>query len=120
MSLISQIRSADIDKSSISEENLKAVADAYPHEKLDHLADFLSSKGNDLEKTLHSLERAKKFRARCMPILKQDCINEISKGKLYTCGVDKEGRPLLIFRSRFHDKRDRDIEEMTKMVSVQQ
>jgi hypothetical protein len=62
------------------------------------------------------LTTAENWRSQHWPPLKQDCINEINKGKVYVKGTDKDGRPLLIFRSRFHDPKDRDPEEMAKMV----
>lgn len=116
MSLIEQIKSKDIDRSSISETNLKRLVELFPNEKLDLLADFLSFKHDDLDKSVENLTRVIKFRSKRMPILKEDCITEFNKGKMYSHGYDKEGRPLLIFRVRYLDKHDRDIEEMAKMV----
>ena len=51
-----------------------------------------------------------------MPVRKLDCMSELSKGKLYFHGTDKEGHPLAVFSVKKHLPKERSIEEMGKMV----
>lgn len=81
----------------------------------DILARYLIARNNDYELACAQLERALTWRAAHFPILKKSCLKELSTGKLYIRGVDKEGRPLLIYRSRFSFPKDRDLEECARM-----
>jgi len=114
--LLSEIKSKDIDKSRLTEKNMQALHALFPNCDADTLGRYLLARNNKIKKATKLLTDAENWRANHWPILKQDCINEINKGKIYVRGVDKEGRPLLIFRTRFHKANDRDPEEMAKMV----
>jgi len=114
--LISEIKSKDIDKAKITEVNMQRLHQSLPNLDADTLARYLIARKNKVKASTKLLTTAESWRSQHWPVLKQDCINEINKGKIYVKGTDKDGRALLIFRTRFHDARNRDPEEMAKMV----
>ena len=114
--LIAEIKSKDIDKSKITETNMQKLSAEFPQCDADTLARYLLARKNKIKAASKLLRNAENWRAQNWPVLKKDCINEIQKGKIFVTGTDKEGRPLLVFRSRFHNAKDRDPEEMAKMV----
>ncbi len=115
--LVSQIKSKDIDKNRITNEHMNKLKASFPQCDPDTLARYLIARNNKIKKSTQLLGIAENWRTNHWPVLKTDCVHEINKGKVYVRGTDKEGRPLLIFRSRLHDPKDRDPEEMAKMVS---
>lgn len=110
------IKSNDIDKTRFSESHIIKMRERYAGLNDDVLARYLIARNDDYEKACEQLERALKWKADHYPILKSSCMKEINSGKLYIRGVDKEGRPLLIFRSRFSFPKDRDLEESARML----
>lgn len=110
------IKSDDIDKTKFSESNIVKMRERYVGLNDDILARYLLARNDDYDKACEQLERALKWKADHFPILKASCLKEINSGKLYVRGVDKEGRPLLIFRSRFSFPKDRDLEESARML----
>lgn len=109
------IRSADIDRVKFTDENHHSLKSQFPHLDDDTIARYLIARNNDLGKATELLSKAERWRAMHYPILKQDCMNELCKGKVYTRGVDKEGRPLLIVHAARHDPKNRSIEELCKV-----
>jgi len=114
--LIAEIKSKDIDKSKITAANMEKLYAEFPQCDPDTLARYLIARKNKIKAATKLLRNAENWRSLHCPILKQDCLGEIKKGKIFVTGTDKEGRPLLVFRSRFHNPKDRDPEEMAKMV----
>jgi hypothetical protein len=110
------IKSEDIDLSKFTEENVVAMRAKYPGTYDDVLAKFLIARNNDLAKACEQYDRVLKWRAENFPVLKSSCLKEVTSGKLYVRGVDKDGRPLLIFRSRYSFPKDRDLEETSRML----
>jgi len=110
------VKSKDIDRSKYSEDKLAKMKERFPDVDNDTLARYLIARNNKMKNAIPLLQGADAWRSVWRPILKEDCINEIMKGKIYVRGVDKEGRPLLIIRARFHDPKNRTIDEMAKMV----
>ena len=43
-------------------------------------------------------------------------MNELNKGIIYSHGVDKEGRPILIISAAKHNPKNRSIEELAKAI----
>lgn len=115
-SLLSEIKSNDIDISKVTEESLQHMKCKFPHKDTDTLARYLIARDNKVSRASKLLELSERWRTKHWPILKSDCIDEIQKGKVYLHGYDKEGRPLIVFRSKLHDITDRNAEEMAKMV----
>lgn len=114
--LLLEIKSNDIDKAKVTEESLQHMKCTFPHRDTDMLARYLIARDNKVSKATKLLELSERWRTKHWPILKLDCIDEIKKGKVYLHGYDKEGRPLIVFRSKLHDITDRNTEEMAKMV----
>lgn len=110
------LKSTDIDRSKFTVENHNALKSQFPELDDDTIARYLIARGNDLSKATELLGKAQRWKAMHYPILKQDCLNELSKGIVYTHGVDKEGRPLFVVRTVNHDPRNRSIEELAKAV----
>lgn len=110
------IKSKDINRDLFSLENLNVLRTLFPSLSDDTLARYLIARNNDLAKSTELLTKAMAWRATHWPVLKQDCINQINKGVMYQHGYDKEGRPLLILRAKFHNPSERSIEELAKTV----
>lgn len=108
------IKSSDIDQSLFSEENHRSLKAKFPHLEDDTIARYLIARNNNLEKADELLTKSQKWRNVHFPILKQDCITELRKAKVYTHGHDKEGRPLLIVHGVRHIPGDRNMEETAK------
>jgi hypothetical protein len=110
------IKSQDIDLKKFSESNIVEMRKRFPDVYDDVLARYLIARNDDLEKACEQYNRALDWKAKHYPVLKVNCLKEVNSGKLYVRGVDKEGRPLLIFRSRFSFPKTRDLEETAKML----
>lgn len=110
------ISSTDINRSKFTIENHNELKKAFPQLDDTTIARYLIARNNDLAKATELLTKAQKWKAARYPVLKSDCLDEISIGKMYTHGVDKEGHPLLIFRSALHESKNRNLETMARMV----
>lgn len=110
------IKSQDIDLNKFSESNIIKMREKYPTLSDDVLARYLIARNDDVVKAIEQLQRALEWKAAHYPILKASCLKEINSGKLYIRGVDKEGRPLLVYRSRNSFPADRDLEEAARML----
>ncbi|KAJ1442075.1 CRAL-TRIO domain-containing protein [Ochromonadaceae sp. CCMP2298] len=109
------IKSKDVDRTKFSDENLLKLKELYPSMEWSELARYLIARGS-VEKATEQIQRALAWKDKNWPCLKSSCLTEISTGKLYVRGVDKEGRPLLIFRSRFSFPKKRNLEESARML----
>jgi hypothetical protein len=105
-----KITSTDIDLDAISPENMTEMRAAFPDRADEELARYLIARNNDFDKAKAMLESALAWRAKNLPVMKADCGSEFTSGKICTRGIDKEGRPLLIYTAKlnFHGTRDLD------------
>lgn len=105
-----RITSTDISLDAFSPENLTEMRLAFPTSSDEELARYLIARSNDLEKAKAMLNSALNWRSTNLPVFKADCGNEFTSGKICAKGVDKEGRPLLIYTAKlnFHSTRDLD------------
>jgi hypothetical protein len=105
-----RITSTDIALDAFSPENLTEMRAAFPATSDEELARYLIARSNDLEKAKAMLNSALNWRASNLPVMKADCGDEFTSGKICCKGVDKEGRPLLIYTAKlnFHATRDLD------------
>lgn len=110
------IKSRDIDIHKFSESHVITMRDKFPGLNDDVLARYLIARNNDVVKACEQLERALTWKALHCPVMKSSCLKEISSGKLYVRGFDKDGRPLLIYRSVKSFPADRDLEECGRML----
>lgn len=110
------IKSKDIDLKKFSIENLIELRATYPGVDDETLARFLIARENNLQKAIEQYAKVVTWRSLHYPVLKSSCMKEINSGKFYVRGVDKEGRPILIFRVRFSNPSERDIQEAGRMV----
>lgn len=110
------IKSADIEQSKFTPANHAILKAQFPELDDDTIARYLIARGNDLAKATELLTKAQRWRNMHYPILKQDCLAELSKGIVYSNGVDKEGRPLFVVSVAKHDPKNRSIEELAKAV----
>jgi len=110
------VKSKDIDSAKYTKEKLAKMKEQFPDVDNDTLARYLIARNNKMKQAVPLLQAAEAWRHVWRPILKEDCLSEIMKGKIYTKGFDKEGRPLLIIRSKLHNPKERSIDEMAKMV----
>lgn len=113
-----QVKSTDIDRNKLENQHLATLTEEFPGVTLTTLARFLSHSNYDVSQARKRLLKAEQWNALHWPILKVDCLHEINKGRIFMNGYDKEGHPLVVFRSRYHDRNDRDPEEMAKSVKV--
>lgn len=109
-----KIKSIDIDKNLITVENHNALKAQFPHLDDDTIARYLIARNNDLEKSTELMTKAQAWRNKHFPVLKMDGVSEMSNGKFYVHGTDREGRPLLFFRGCLHDSSTRDVETMAR------
>jgi len=110
------IKSQDIDVTKFKEKYIVKMREAFPGINDDTLARYLIARNGDATKAIEQLQRALEYKALHYPILKSTCLKEINSGKLYIRGVDKEGRPLLIYRSKKSFPNDRDLDEAARML----
>ena len=110
------IKSKDIDVTRFKEKYIVAMREKFPGVSDDILARYLIARNCDIPKACEQLQRALDWKAAHYPILKESCLKEVNSGKLYIRGVDKEGRPLLVYRSRNSFPNDRDLEESARML----
>lgn len=104
-----EIKSIDIDRKLITIENHNALKALFQHLDDDTIARYLIARNNDLTKSTDLLTKAQNWRNKHYPVLKRDCIEDMKTGKMYVHGTDREGRPLLFFRTNLHDPSTRDI-----------
>lgn len=111
-----QIVSTDIDTTKFTYDALVQMREKFPEENDETLARFLIARNGDVVKASALFECHLQWRLENYPVLKSSCINEIAKGKVYLRGTDREGHPLLVWRVRFNFPKERDLEEMARMV----
>jgi hypothetical protein len=109
-----EIMSQDIDANKFSFENLVALREEFPESSDEELARYLLARNNNLDKAKAMLHSAVRWRLTHLPVFKADCGREFTSGKLICNGVDKEGRPLLIWTSKLNVASDRDLEQVGK------
>jgi hypothetical protein len=110
-----KIVSTDIEADKYSVENLLAMRERFPGRDDEELARFLIARKNDLEKAAEQLQKRINFEQTFLPtVTKADCGEEFNCGKLYAHGVDKEGRPLLIWAARNNFAAERDMDKTVK------
>lgn len=108
------ITSIDIEPEKYTLENLQLMRDAFPGSPDEELARYLIARKNDLEEAKAQLIRRKTWAVQNLPITKAMCGQEFLPGKFYLHGVDKAGRPLLIWRVRFNFPATRDMDKLCK------
>lgn len=80
------------------------------------LARYLIARNDDVEKASDLLKGCLAWKTLYFPILKSSLPNEFPLGKLMCKGVDKEGRPLLIWTASKNIAKDRDINEAGRLL----
>lgn len=111
------IRSTDILdlQHKFSEANLRDLQAAYPDEDVETLARFLIGRNNDLKGAKEKLDKMVAWKKDNYPILKQDCLNELRTGKVYVRGEDKQGRPIVVFKTARSRPKQRDLKESVNL-----
>lgn len=117
-SYVSNIISTDIKLPPAQMQKFRAIKSKFPDESDETLARFLIGKGMDVEKASEQLAGHIEWRSTNWPIKKANCLNELATGKLYSYGVDRDGRPLIIFSPRFNFPKERDVKEMVRSLSL--
>lgn len=108
-----RIRSKDILdlQHKFSVANLRDLQAAYPDEDEETLARFLIGRNNDMKGTKEKLDKMIAWKKENYPILKQDCLNELKSGKIYVRGEDKQGRPIVVFKTAKSLPKQRNLKE---------
>lgn len=81
----------------------------------DDLARFIIARNGNLEKAKTLLAAHIAWRSATLPINMTSCLTEFNKGKVYLHGVDKQGHPVVVYRSKLQIPSDRNLDEMLKM-----
>jgi hypothetical protein len=81
----------------------------------DDLARFLIARNGNIEKSRALLLEHLVWRKSKLPIFKSSCLTEFAKGKIYMHGFDREGHPLVIYRSKLQIPAERDLDEMLNL-----
>lgn len=112
------ILSEDIKKlsSKYSPSLIYELKKSFPEESDETLARFLIARNGDHLLARELLRENIVWRRDNLPVLKETCLDEICRGKVYRYGTDKEGHPLAIFRPRLNDPSTRDMGEMSRMI----
>lgn len=109
-----KITSTDIEADKYSVSNLLEMRNRFPGREDEELARFLIARKDDLEKASEQLQKRINFEASFLPVTKDDCGEEFNAGKLYTYGVDKEGRPIIVWAVRNNIAATRDMDKLVK------
>ena len=74
----------------------------YPGVNIETLCRFLIARSGDVAKASLLFDNHLRWRGdiASYPVSKSDAARELAIGKLYVRGVDKEGHPLVVYRSR--------------------
>lgn len=110
------ITSNDIDASKFTKASLDRMRTAFPGQNDTALARFLIARNDDVGKATELLSAHLAWRSEHLPIFKSSCMNELVKAKLYNHGFDKEGHPLVIWKTSRNIAKERDIKEMGDMI----
>jgi len=99
-----------IDKTKFSQ-----LKEKFPNEPEESLARFLVARNYDVDMAAAQLQKHIVWRSSFLPVRKSSCLNEISKGKAYIHGHDKDGHPLIVFNVRLNWPKERDFDEQVRM-----
>jgi hypothetical protein len=113
----SEVRTDDLNTNKFSFDALVAMRKEFPDLDDETLSRFLIARNGDLSKSIPLLQDHLIWRVRNAAISKEEIAVEARKGRIYMRGFDKEGHPVIVWNSRFHSSRDRDIEEMVKLAT---
>lgn len=109
-----KISSKEIDTAQFSEASFAALKSRFPDLEDEMIARFLIARNGDLQKSTDLLTKAMHWRSKRWPVLKQECVEQLSKGIVYVRGVDKEGHPIIHVNPSLHDTNNRDMEQCAK------
>lgn len=110
------IPSKDIDVTKIPIESFRLMKARFPNETDTKIAQFLIARNYNVEKSSELLTSHYKWRSETFPLDKSTFAKELEKGKAYFIGYDKDGHPVLLYVSRQHDPKDRDPQELARML----
>jgi hypothetical protein len=107
----------DLDTSRFTKKKLIAFQKEFPDIPLEELARYLIGKNDHLKQAEQQLRRALEKREELrLPILKSSVMNEMSTGKIYCHGVDKEGRPVLVWIASKNCVSKRNLDETMRLL----
>lgn len=106
------IISSDIVPTKFTLDNFRSMKRSFPDESDETIARFLIGKNDSVKLASELLAKHIEWRKSNLPLRKQNILKELATGKLYSYGVDKGGRPLIIFTPRFNNPKERDVNEM--------
>jgi len=109
------INSKEIDQSIISRENLINMKRQFPDLDYDTLSRYLIAQKDNPFKACAQLRKTMKLREKYWGINHHHCLHEISSGKCFFAGFDKERRPVLVINARLHHVQRRDLMESVLM-----
>lgn len=96
--------------------NVIVLTKKYPEFSLDDIGRFVIARKNDMGEIINMINQYKEKKATIQfPIVKSMIQNEFPIGKMYVHGVDKEGRPLLVWVTRLHNYKTRDLDEVMRL-----
>ncbi|KAJ1419434.1 hypothetical protein B484DRAFT_481481 [Ochromonadaceae sp. CCMP2298] len=96
------IRSTDLDWTKFSCQNVLRMRELFPEAGDETIARYLTARGDDLQKATVQYKRAQE-RSYQQPLTRAS-FEDIDTG-LYVRGVDKQGRPILVFATRKRDQK---------------
>jgi hypothetical protein len=106
----------DLDTSRFSSEHLEELQKEFPDVTKEELARFLIGNKNHLKHAKHQLQKALEIRQKIGPVVKSSIMKEMSTGKIYCRGVDKEGRPVLVWIASQNCVSKRNMEETKRLL----
>lgn len=111
-----QILSTDVNPERYSLKSLQEMRTLFPGVEDTILARNLIARNDNVEKATALLKRCLAWKASYFPIMKSTIPKEFPLGKLYCHGVDKDGRPLLIWVAAKNIAKERDINEAGRLL----
>jgi hypothetical protein len=106
----------DLDTSRFSSEHLEVLHKEFPDVTKEELARYLIGKNNHLKHAKQQLQKALEIRQKIGPVVKSSIANEMSTGKIYCRGVDKDGRPVLVWIASNNFVSKRNMEETKRLL----
>ena len=112
---VPNIPSKDIDVTKIPLDSFRSMKTQFPTETDTKIAQFLIARNYKVEEASKLLAAHHQWRSETLPLNKAAFANEMSKGKAYFIGYDKDGHPVLMYVTRQHNPKERDMKELAQL-----
>jgi hypothetical protein len=95
----------------MAEAKLDDLGKRFPDASVNELRRFLVARSEDVDAAAAMYQAHLDWKAKLPADLHQEALHELKKGKVVIRGRDSQGRPVLIWRTRFNDPTVRDLQQ---------